>query len=503
MKKNIKIIVNLIGMIIVVILILAIIKQLTKSSQTKEMNIDVQKGTFEYMPSFEESSVEDVYYYSDNYFQNSGKEENEHLRTMSLCLALSTITAVDKENQAENVENLLEDIGFYDISVEDIEEETSKDTIGTAIAHKKIKEKEMIVVSIRGANYEVEWASNFLAGKDGDIAGFSNAADVVVARIKEYKTKYDLNPCQYWIVGYSRGGAVANLLGKHINEALEDFDTSEDDLYIYTFEAPLSSTSPKTYSNIHNVINPNDLIVYVYPKKWGLRNNGVEEIIQTENKKIVKNQIEMIDGLQMIDVTDEKDNLEYINQQEYLEDFVNWLTKNSKILDYSITREKYVTLLEQPITNMIEIYMSKTKTERKEIVDFFREVCITLSKEENRQELMETLPDISSMNFSFDEEAMKTIIDKNIEIVYNNSKVPLSREELEMIKTDIFSIIPVSIPILVVSVFDGDTELEIGNIQICGFYHLATFVNHFSEIALNHYIQTNLNLVQNMDSYYQ
>jgi len=495
--------VSFMGMIIIAILILVIIKQQTKSPQTQEVNIDVQKGTFEYIPAFEEFSVEDVYYYSDDYFQNSGKEENEHLRTMSLCLALSAITASDKVDKAENVKKLLDDIGFCDISIEDITEETSKDTIGTAIAHKKMKEKEMIVVSIRGAKYEVEWASNFWAGENGDAAGFSAAADLVVNRIKAYKTKYDLKKCQYWIVGYSRGGAVTNLLGKYINEALEEFDTSEDDLYIYTFEAPASSVSTETYANIHNVINPNDMIVYVYPEKWGLRNNGVEEIIATENNKIVKKQIEITNGLQMIDVVDENGKLEYISQQEFLEDFVNWLTKNSRGLDYSITREKYVTVLEQPITDIIEIYMSKTEPERKEIIDFFREICMTLTKEENRQELKEALPDVSSMNFNFDEETMGALINKNIEIVYKNANIPLSREELETIKTSILPIIQASTPILIGSVFDGNTELKIGNIHICGFYHLATFINHFSEISLSHYIQTNLKLVQSMDSYYQ
>ena len=502
MKKK-KILISLIIIVIIaVITIVFAMKKNTNQSPKEIEEFNVKKGTFEYVPSFENSSVKDVYYYSDEYFQNSGKVKNEHLRTMSLCLALSAITASDKEDKAENVKNLLINTGFNDISVEDINGETSKNSIGTAIAHKKIDDKELIVVSIRGAKYELEWASNFVAGKDGDVEGFSDAANLIIDRIKQYKENYDLKKCKFWVVGYSRGGSVANLVGKYINEALKDFDTTEDDLYIYTFEAPASSENSTTYSNIHNVINKSDMITYVYPKKWGLSNSGVEEVVKSENKKIVKNQIKITDGLQIIEVTDEEGNLEYISEQEFLEDFINWLTKKSKFLDYSITREKYVSLLEQPLSNIIELYISKTLIEKEQIFYFFKEIFEKLTEEESIQEILEVLPNLDNMDFDFDIEALWKIIDKNIEIVYKNSTVPLSREELEMLKESIAPIMQVTIPILITSIFDGDTELGIGSIEISGFYHLATFANHFSEMILNHYVQTNLKLVQSMDSYY-
>lgn len=498
-----KILINLIT--IVIIAIIAIAFAITKNnpkSQKEDEEINVQKGVFEYIPPFESSSVKDVYYYSDEYFQNPGKVKNEHLRTMSLCLALSATTAIDKVDKAENVKKLLSDTGFYDISVEDINEETSKNSIGTAIAHKAIGDKELIAVSIRGSGYDLEWASNFVAGKDGDIKGFSDATNLVINRIEQYKEDYNLKKCKIWVVGYSRGGSVADLVGKYINEELEEFDTSEDDLYIYTFEAPASSVSTAIYPNIHNVINKNDIVTYLYPKNWGLSNNGVEEIIETENEKIVKKQIKITEGLRMVDVVDDQGNLEYISKQEFLEDFINWLTKKSKILDYSLTREQYVTLLEQPLSNITEICFSKASIEKKEIVYFFKEVYENLAKEENAQKLLEALPNLDNMDFDFDIEALKEIIDKNIEIVYEKSTVPLSREELETLKESIVPIMQATIPVLITSVFDGDTVLKIGNMEISGFYHLATFINCFPEMVENHYVQVNLKLVQNMDSYY-
>ena len=49
----------------------------------------IQTGKFKYMPAFEDET-EEVYYYSDNYFKESGKIDNEHLLAMSYNMALST-----------------------------------------------------------------------------------------------------------------------------------------------------------------------------------------------------------------------------------------------------------------------------------------------------------------------------------------------------------------------------------------------------------------------------
>ena len=55
------------------------------------------------------------------------------------------------------------------------------DTIGTAIAHKKINDHDVVAIAIRGEKYEQEWVSNFIAGLSGDANGFADAAVAKIA----------------------------------------------------------------------------------------------------------------------------------------------------------------------------------------------------------------------------------------------------------------------------------------------------------------------------------
>lgn len=502
MKKSLKIIIFICIIAALLVGVFFLIRNTPFKNDEKEAKINVQKGTFEYVPAFEKYSVEDTFYYSDDYFKNSGEEQNEHLRTMSMCLALSSITAIDKENKAENAENLLENIGFSDIVTNDIKEETTRDSIGTAIAHKKINGKEIIAVSIRGGQYLREWASNMTAGKSGDIAGFAKAAEIVENRIKEYKETYDIDECKIWITGYSRGGSVANLVGKYINENLNEFDISKNDLYVYTFEAPLCSSSEIKYKNIHNVVNKNDFIIYVYPKKWGIYNNGVEEVIDSESKNIAKKQIDIAGGFQINNMLDDNGDVIYINQEEFLEDFVNWLTKKNSTLNYTLTREKYTELLEESLSKIIVIIADKTSAEKREILEFLEDIAQELIKEDNLNILKNELPDFKSMNFDFDYDKIFKIVENSIDSVYENSAVALSKEEFQDIKDSIIPIAKATVPILIASAFDGNTKLNLSNFEISGFYHLATFIYNIGDVIKDHYYQTNIKLVQEMDSYY-
>jgi len=479
MKKTKKIIVFVLIFILVILVGIGIffaIKNIPSSNEnTISREAKIQKGTFEYMLNSGEYSVQDTYFYSDDYFKKSGEELDPHLRTMSICLALTSINAADKDDNAENVKNLLSDIGFCDIQIDDINSESSKDTIGSAIAHKKIGDKELIAVSIRGGYYRKEWASNMLAGKTGDIEGFSNAAKTVISRIKVYKEKNNIKDYKMWITGYSRGGAVSNLIGKYINESLRDFDIKKDDLYVYTFEAPLASSDNTIYKNIHNVVNKNDVITYVFPKKWGLYNNGVEEVI---------------------DIGDQE------SYSELLEEFVDWLTKSSRFLDYSITREKYVQYLEEPFINITEIIMNKTNFEKREIFEFFKTAYELLVEEENMEELKEAFPNLAKGNFDFNIDKIIDVFNKYIEKVYENSNVPLSEEEINTLKESIKPIANVLTPILITSVFDGDEKININGFEIPSFHHLYTFVKIFPEVLKSHFFELNIELLKNMDSYY-
>ena len=172
----------------------------------------IKTGKFTYKPAFSDVTKE-VYYYSDDYFKETGKTYNEHLMTMSYNLAISTF-----EVQNSTYSNkLLTDIGFKDIKTEDINKKPTIDTIGTIIAHKKVNGYNLVAVAVRGANYDSEWANNFIVGKTGNAKGFDDTSKKVINRIKKYIEDNNLTKVKIWMTGYSRAGAVSDLTAVYIN----------------------------------------------------------------------------------------------------------------------------------------------------------------------------------------------------------------------------------------------------------------------------------------------
>ena len=132
----------------------------------------LMKGTFT-MTTFDGFDPgEQTYYYSDSYFTASGKESNEHLRTMSAAVVLPIRGISD--TPAETFGASLSDCGFQDITTYDLDH-TSLDTMGVLLAHKPVHGKEVVAVALRGDKYEQEMAANMIAGTEGDIKTFADA----------------------------------------------------------------------------------------------------------------------------------------------------------------------------------------------------------------------------------------------------------------------------------------------------------------------------------------
>ena len=252
-----------------------------------------------------------AYVYSDKYFENSASEYNSALATMSLCLDISSFSRKDTKynrinykNQSKNVNLLLRELGFKDIRVNsDFRKKPNSKTIGVATGHKKIdvcgKSYTLIPIVIRGGNYGLEWANNMLIGAKGNHAGFSHAADSVKKFVDEYinNTNDIQGNIKFWIVGYSRGGAVAGLLGKLYNDYCDIYQNNQkffnynknisinkDDIYTYTFESPKgldisSGDFSGKYSNIHNIINDDDFATKLALKYWGFARPGVDHAL--------------------------------------------------------------------------------------------------------------------------------------------------------------------------------------------------------------------------------
>ena len=314
---------------------------------------DVTEGSFNYIPAFAAEAVTEKFFYSDNYFTEPSDSDNTHLRTMSMALALSTMEV----GGSSYVTDLLSDIGFEDISIGDLNDKPTKDTIGTAIAHKNIDGQELVAVAIRGSKYDSEWASNLTAGAQGAIQGFSDASEKVNDRLRDYLADNELTDVKLWITGYSRAGAVADLTAVYINEHTAEFETSADDVYVYTFEAPAASASDKVYDNIHETRNKNDIINYVYPESWGIYSNGRAEWIG-KDKTIVSKTAEV--GTQGVTVKD----AETVTKEEFIRQFMDWLSGE-------LTRENFSGDFDGAVSGLLELYFGKTPDERQALADYF------------------------------------------------------------------------------------------------------------------------------------
>ncbi|MBQ7560565.1 MAG: Ig-like domain-containing protein [Synergistaceae bacterium] len=240
------------------------------------------------------------FYYSDGFFAEDPYKYNTHLATASLCLAMAgfysneggTGKLADYSNKWVNIYQFMQDIGvnagdIFRNNYNSIQPQT--DSIGVTIGSKQLKNgRKLIIISIRGSNYEKEWASNVTLGTSGEAQGFANAADIVFESINNYinnkSLAQEINSGQidFWISGYSRAGATTNLTAKRL---IDKYVTKGGNrVFAYCNEAPQggitsAENSNSDYTCIHNIINKNDLVPYVAPKNMSFKRYGVDHYI--------------------------------------------------------------------------------------------------------------------------------------------------------------------------------------------------------------------------------
>ena len=388
----------------------------------------VRTGKFSYMPSFEEET-EETYYYSDDYFKGSGKVYNEHLLSMSYNLALSTF----EENRSDNCMELLKDIGFNDIKVYDMNQKATLDSLGMLIGHKEANGRDLISVAIRGSKYGSEWGNNFIVGEEGDAKGFSDSSAKAAARIKEYIDAYDLENVKIWIVGYSRAGAIADLLGVYMNRHLNEFHTAADDLYVYTFETPAASADDTVYDNIYIVKNKNDIIPNVYPEGWGFHTNG--KIIEIGNDASITTYV----GLSEQEAHGET------KLSEFYRDLLGWISSR-------ISRTTYAENLEGPISSLFDMYFSRSEADRELFLKFFTEDVkgALIDNEANKNALFGKAWALMSHNSDYLYEDLSKFIKSVLDSVRDSANgSTITDEEYEKIQSFIYPILRVAGPLLV------------------------------------------------------
>lgn len=194
----------------------------------------------------------------------------------------------DYSDKQKNARDFLTTCQFEDFKAYNYNMEPTQTSIGYVLAHKEItvfdevsqnnKKFNLVAVGVRGAGYGQEWASNVEIGRADDPAnvgrhkGFNDSATIVCDAITDYINQYNLSEnLKYWVVGFSRAAAVANLTAGNLTDRCDDYHTTKQDVYGYTYEAPqgaAASESAEEYTNIHNIINGMDMVPKVSPDEF-------------------------------------------------------------------------------------------------------------------------------------------------------------------------------------------------------------------------------------------
>ncbi len=344
------------------------------------------------------SGTEDyTYTYSDDFFDYDSTEYHHDLAMMSLCLEASACVpdgGWKKDASGKmvrsgddysgkypaNAETLLNNIGFktwkhygYDVKPGD-DISLGYDTVACVIGSKNISDKDTVVaVVVRGAGYEAEWGGNFNIGKDSmNHTGFNKAKEGVLGYVEEFVTEFRHTfgeNVKFWIVGYSRGGATANLVAAEFNSGLSDeYDATKSlgvtkkNIYCYCFETPQNTTAINAnatdYNNIFSIVNPIDPVPKVAPasKGFNFKRYGVAyylpamETISNYNSK---------NGI-MAQMNEVHNN---IYGEDYKENFVFSEIKISLLSGVSIKENKFIGQMTF-LNNLIDIVATEALEDR-------------------------------------------------------------------------------------------------------------------------------------------
>ena len=269
--------------------------------------------------------------YDDQYFysQDDGYGYNAKLAKASLCLEMSAFSTSQNElwyeqlskndlRRAENISALYKSLGFetdscqfvnYDVPLTD-----TSDKVAYSMAMKYITNEDgatdtLIAVPIRGGGYGGEWKSNFHVAKEfyspwENHYGFDKPASDVLNSLSSYVANHEIKgDLKIWAVGYSRGAAVANLLGRKLNHAvLGGIKPNVCDIYVYTFATPagatLASVDETIDPNIYNIVSPVDLVPHLAPSAWKYTRYGTTLLLPTDNTSKMWNTYSKISALE-------------------------------------------------------------------------------------------------------------------------------------------------------------------------------------------------------------
>ena len=293
--------------------------------------------------------------FDDAFFKEDAKNFNKELAMLSLgntYCAASSLFVEDFYARLKFDGNIK--FGNYAVT-------PTENTIGYSLAHKKIGNSDLIAISVRGFNYGREWADNFYIGETGNHYGFQTKADEIYQGLTSYISENEYSNIKLWITGYSRGGGVSNVLSHKILTST-DLTVAQEDMYVYTFEAPrgLVEENAVAYPNVHNIINNADLVTYMAPAQYGLYRCGVDINIYTAGVNLSRLLKDLDKNLTIPEFVPTGG---YSNEQEFIEYLLSELTKEYEDIPENAgkslhTRKDYVDNYQDDVTYLIGLFFS-------------------------------------------------------------------------------------------------------------------------------------------------
>ena len=338
-------------------------------------------GTVEYFSTFTAgTTLTDSFYFSDEWFLEDPKVCNDALGLVSMQLVAA---AVENDENGKGT-SYLRKLGFEETGLGGFDEEDPDGcnytwgikTIGgtgdeafTLVA---------VVIQSHSADQvakQIGWRQNFLVNGSeitAEHASYAAAAESVLPWIEGLGISGNV---KYWIMGQSRGGAIAGILAARLKDAA-------DSVYAYTFESPENvdisavQDNEQVYGYIHNYLCSDDIVTMI--PSWGMGRYGVEHRLNTEET-----------ALQLPSVLD-KMGQDY--DTEYIENYAENLIR--ELFRRVPSREDYSTLQTDTFTDGSGEEISISYIWQDELIGLMKIVFGNIFEGLDMNRLLEDLPEI-------------------------------------------------------------------------------------------------------------
>ncbi len=335
--------------------------------------------------------------FCDEWFHEPDDQYNHKLMQATFAMAVTAFRSqIYHDAKDHDILDFFDKTGFIEPRSDDFNRETGINTIASVIAHKKIGDETVIAVAISGNNYQNEWLSNFTLENKERPEGFNNAAEKVTARLENYIRTHQLTGnLRLWVTGYSRSAAIANIF------SADAVDSGRyQAVYAYTFATPRTTRDPNParYSNIFNLINPEDVVPMVPFAEWGFARYGVDLFlpsISTDSRYMEKYQKALSNGRFGDDVEPPIFNPRVRRELHTVFDYLAFFIDNAQL---------YSNQLQKPL---IDFYQNKD----------FRAFLKDILSRINFKEILESIPKNRTM-FLFYLNEIYNFLDYNIQIFF-------------------------------------------------------------------------------------